>query len=128
MSAGYWWVGREATVGGLRIEGPVRVDIVATVGNGQTPVVQARDLDVPPFVALSGELQAYGDHSLSIAALEATAEKVAGELATRYRAAAALLECHDATGINLATFGEVGTFVNNMLRGIHHPPFVDNKV
>lgn len=48
--------------------------------------------------------------------------------AHRMDAVAALLECHDATGINLATFGPVGDFVNDVLSDFGYAPFKDNGV
>lgn len=56
------------------------------------------------------------DHSAVITSLRLQAGSMkATRLRNRLLAAAALLETHDATGINLCEFGAVGAFVNDVI-------------
>ena len=60
-------------------------------------------------------------HHKEIASLRGQAEGRNDRIATRLLAAAALLETHDATGINLCQFGPVEDFVNDVLKVYYHP-------
>ena len=72
---------------------------------------------------------AEGGHHVEIDALRQKRNVAAGnEEAHILGAAAALLECHDATGINLCTFGDVEHFVNDVLREVGFGPVRNNGV
>lgn len=79
--------------------------------------------------ALLAAAGAESGHGVEIAALREQQNIAAGmQEANILGAAAALLECHDATGINLCTFGDVEHFVNDVLENIGYGPVRNNGV
>lgn len=89
------------------------VEVVAQYLNRVSRVAMVQALRLSRYWLLDEERQ---DHSDIIASLRLQGEQhQPGVVRNRLLAAAALLETHDATGINLSTFGPVEDFVNDVI-------------
>lgn len=80
------------------------------------------DLPEPDYTAMIDRLMREG------AEFRAMGDPACLVLAHRYEAAAALLDVHTMTGINLGTFGPVGDFVTDVLDSLDLPGWVNNGV